>query len=199
MPNDWVFLGQNDWIVEISLEKIPEPRVLDTRMTRSERRVSEPEAQKGVHSLQREVDGRFIWSAGNIHRMHVQAGDVECIRRRKINEVVECPILLLARSISRGGSAATRTSGANFLAPPASWLWGHRGTLFFHPTRVMSSLREGTTRRGRWSQRFLLNLIRVAAELNHGWVAVTHHVWRGFGKLDQLRWVSEEAQTRLRD
>jgi hypothetical protein len=91
-------------------------------MTRSERRVSEPQALKGVHSLQREVDGRFIWSAGNIRRMHVQAGDVECIRRRKIDEVVECSILLLARSISRGGSAATRTIGTNFLAPPVSRL-----------------------------------------------------------------------------
>jgi hypothetical protein len=126
-------------------------------------------------------------SAGNIRRMHVQAGDVECIRRWKINEVVECPILLLARSISRGGSAATRTSGTNFLAPPSSRLRGHRGTLSFHPTRVVPSLREGTTRRRRGNRRFLLNLIRVAAELNHGWVAVTHHVWRGFGKLDRLR------------
>jgi hypothetical protein len=187
MPNDSVFLGQNVWIVEISLEKISEPRVLDTRMTRSERRVSEPQALKGVHSLQREVDGRFIWSAGNIRRMHVQAGDVECIKHRKINEVVECPILLLARSISREGSVATRTSGANLLAPPASWLRGHRGTLSFHPTRAASSLREGTTRRRRWNRRFLLNLIRVAAELNHGWVAATHHVWRGFGKMDRLR------------
>jgi hypothetical protein len=187
MPNDSVFLGQNVWIVEISLEKISEPRVLDTRMTRSERRVSEPQALKGVHSLQRDVDGRFIWSAGNIRRMHVQAGDVECIKHRKINEVVECPILLLARSISREGSVATRTSGANLLAPPASWLRGHRGTLSFHPTRAASSLREGTTRRRRWNRRFLLNLIRVAAELNHGWVAATHHVWRGFGKMDRLR------------
>jgi hypothetical protein len=154
-------------------------------MTRSERRVSEHQALKGVHSLQREVDERFIWSVGNIRRMHVQAGDVECIRRRKINEVVECPILLLlARSISRGGSAVTRSSGANFLAPPASRLRGLRGTLSFHPTRAASSLREGTMRRRRGNRRFLLNLIRVAAELNHGWVAATHHVWRGFGKLD---------------
>jgi hypothetical protein len=148
-------------------------------MTRSERRISEPQALKGVHSLQREVDERFIWSAGNIRRMHVQKGDVECIRRRKINEVVECAILLLARSISRGRSAATRSTGANFLAPPASRLLGHGRTLSFHPTRAASSLREGTTRRRRGNRRFLLNLIRVAAELNHGWVATTHHVWRG--------------------
>jgi hypothetical protein len=160
---------------------------MDTRMPRSERRVSEPQALKGVHSLQREVDGRFIWSTGNIRRMHVQAGDVECIRRRKINEVVECPILLLARSISRGGSAAMRSSGANFLAPPVSRLRGHRGTLSFHPTRAASSLREGMTRQRRGNRRFLLNLIRVAAELNHGWVATTHHVWRGFGTFDRLR------------
>jgi hypothetical protein len=156
-------------------------------MTRSERRVSEPQALKGVHSLKREVDGRFIWSAGNIRWMHVQAGDVECIRRRKIDEVVECSILLLARSISRGGSAATRTIVANFLAPPVSRLRGHRGSLSFHPTRAASSLREGTTRRRRGNRRFLLNLIRVAAELYHGWVAATHHVWRGFGELDRLR------------
>jgi hypothetical protein len=108
MLNDLVFLGKNDWIVEISLEKIPELRVMDTRMTRSERRVSEPQALKGVHSLQREVDGRFIWSPGNISRVHVQAGDVECNRHRKINEVIESSILLLARSISRGGGAAKR-------------------------------------------------------------------------------------------
>jgi hypothetical protein len=119
--------------------------------------------------------------------MHVQAGDVECIRRRKIDEVVECSILLLARSISRGGSAATRTIVANFLAPPVSRLRGHRGSLSFHPTRAASSLREGTTRRRRGNRRFLLNLIRVAAELYHGWVAATHHVWRGFGELDRLR------------
>jgi hypothetical protein len=91
-------------------------------MTRSERRVSEPQVLKGVHSLQREVDGRFIRSPGNIRRMHVQAGDVECIRRRKIDEVIECSILLLARSISREGGAVTRTSGTNLLAPLASRL-----------------------------------------------------------------------------
>jgi hypothetical protein len=140
-------------------------------MTRSERRVSEPQTLKGVHSLQREVNGRFIWSAGNIHRMHVQAGDVECIKRQKIDEVVECSILLLVRSISRGGGVATRTSGANLLTPPASRLRGHRGSLSFHPTRAASSLREGTTRQRRGNRRFLLNLIRVAAELYHGWVA----------------------------
>jgi hypothetical protein len=128
-------------------------------MTRSERRVSEPQALKGVHSLQREVDGRFIWSAGNICRMHVQADDVECIRRRKIDEVVKCSILLLARSISRGGGVASRTSGANLLASPASRLRGHRGSLSFHPIRVTSSLREGTTRQRRENRRFLLNLI----------------------------------------
>jgi hypothetical protein len=118
-------------------------------MTRSERRVSELQALKGVHSLQREVDRRFIRSPGNIRRMHVQAGDVECIRRRKIDEVVECSILLLARSISRGGGATMRTSGANLLVPPASRLRGHRGSFSFHPTRAASSLREGTTRRRR--------------------------------------------------
>jgi hypothetical protein len=51
MSDDWVFLGKNDRIVEVSLEKIPEPRVLDTRMTRSESRIGEPQALKGVYSL----------------------------------------------------------------------------------------------------------------------------------------------------
>jgi hypothetical protein len=162
-------------------------------MTRSERRIGEPQALKGVYSLQREVDRRFMWTAGNVRQMYVQTGDVECIWRRKVDEVVESPILLLARSISRGRSAATRSSGANLLAPPASRLRGHGRTLSIHPTRVASSLREGATRRRRGDGRFFLNLIRVAAELNHGGVATTHHVWRGFGTLNRLRWVSEEA------
>jgi hypothetical protein len=133
-------------------------------------------------------------SPGNIRRMHVQAGDVEGVRRRKIDKVVECSILLLARSVSRGGGATTRTIGANLLAPLASRLRGHRGSLSFHPTRAASSLREGTTRRRRGNRWFLLNLVRVATELYHRWVAATHHVWRGFGKFDRLKWVSEEAQ-----
>jgi hypothetical protein len=162
-------------------------------MTRSERRIGEPQALKGVYSLQREVDRRFMWTAGNVRQMYVQTGDVECIWRRKVDEVVESPILLLARSISRGRSAATRSSGANLLAPPTSRLRGHGRTLSIHPTRVASSLREGVTRRRRGDGRFFLNLIRVAAELNHGGVATTHHVWRGFGTLNRLRWVSEEA------
>jgi hypothetical protein len=58
MSDDWVFLGKNDRIIEVSLEKIPEPRVLDTRMTRSESRVGKPQMLKGVYSLQSEVDGR---------------------------------------------------------------------------------------------------------------------------------------------
>jgi hypothetical protein len=74
-----VFLGKNDRIVEVSLKKILEPRVLDTRMTRSESRVGEPQALKGVYSLQREVDGRFMWTAGDVRRMHVLSGDVESI------------------------------------------------------------------------------------------------------------------------
>jgi hypothetical protein len=113
MSDDWVFLGKNDRIVEVSLEKIPEPRVLDTRMTRSESRIDEPQALKGVYSLQREVDRRFMRTAGDVHRMHVQSGDVESIWRRKVDEVVESPILLLAGSIPeedvlrRGGEAPT--------------------------------------------------------------------------------------------
>ena len=149
MSDDWVFLGKNDRIVEVSLEKIPEPRVLDTRMTRSESRVGEPQALKGVYSLHREVDGRFMRTAGDVRRMHVQSGDVESIRRRKVDEVVESPILLLAGSIPRGRRATTRTRGANLLASPASRLRGHRRALAIHPTRATSSLREGATRRRR--------------------------------------------------
>jgi hypothetical protein len=48
-------------------------------MTRSERRIGEPQALKGVYSLQREVDRRFMWTAGNVRQMYVQTGDVECI------------------------------------------------------------------------------------------------------------------------
>ena len=156
-------------------------------MTRSERRIGEPQELKGVYSLQREVDRRFMWTAGNDRRMHVQTGDVECIWRWRVDEVVESPILLLARSISRGRSAATRSSGANLLAPPASRLRGHGRTLSIHPTRAASSLREGAARRRRGDGRFLLNLIRVAAKLNHGRVATTHHDWRGFGTMNRLR------------
>jgi hypothetical protein len=162
-------------------------------MTRSERRIGEPQTLKGVYSLQREVDRRFMWTAGNVRRMHVQTGDVECIWRRRVDEVVESPILLLARSISRGRSVATRSSGANLLAPPASRLRGHGRTLSIHPTRAASSLREGATKRRRGDGRFLLNLIWVAAKLNHGRVATTHHDWRGFGTMNRLRWVREEA------
>jgi hypothetical protein len=175
MSDDWVFLGKNDRIVEVSLEKIPEPRVLDTRMTRSESRVGEPQALKGVYSLQREVDGRFMRTAGDVRRMHVQFGDVESIWRRKVDEVVESPILLLAGSIPRGRHATTRTRGANLLASPASRLRGHGRTLSIHPTRATSSLREGATRRRRGDGRFLLNLVQVAAKLNHGRVATMHH------------------------
>ncbi|PWZ53632.1 hypothetical protein Zm00014a_001403 [Zea mays] len=156
-------------------------------MTRSERRIGEPQALKGVYSLQREVDRRFMWTTGNVRRMHVQTGDVECIWRRRVDEVIESPILLLARSISRGRSVATRSSGANLLAPPASRLRGHGRTLSIYPTRAASSLREGATRRRRGDGRFLLNLIRVAAKLSHGRVATTHHVWRGFGIMNRLR------------
>jgi hypothetical protein len=156
-------------------------------MTRSERRIGEPQALKGVYSLQREVDRRFMWTAGNVRRMHVETGDVECIWRRKVDEVVESPILLLAGSISRGGRATTRSSGANLLAPPASRLRGHGRTLSIHPTRAASSLREGATRRRRGDGRFLLNLVRVAPKLNHGRVATTHHVWSGFGTMNRLR------------
>jgi hypothetical protein len=155
-------------------------------MTRSERRIGEPQALKGVYSLQREVDRRFMWTASNVRRMHVQTGDVECIWRRRVDEVVESPILLLARSIFRVRSATTRSSGANLLAPPASRLRGHGRTLSIHPTRAASSLREGATRRRRGDGRFLLNLVRVAAKLNHGRVTTTHHDWRGFGTVNRL-------------
>jgi hypothetical protein len=144
-------------------------------MTRSESRIGEPQALKGVYSLQREVDRRFMWTAGDVRRMHVQTGDVECIWCRKVDEVVKSPILLLEGSISRGGRATTRSSGANLMASPASRLRGHGRTLSIHPTRAASSLREGATRRMRGDGRFLLNLVRVAAKLNHGRVATTHH------------------------
>jgi hypothetical protein len=54
-------------------------------MTRSERRIGEPQSLKGVYSLQREVDRRFMWTAGDVRQMHVQTGDVECIWRRKVD------------------------------------------------------------------------------------------------------------------
>jgi hypothetical protein len=82
-------------------------------MTRSESRIGEPQALKGVYSLQREVDRRFMWIAGDVRRMQVQSGDVESIWRRKVDEVVESPILLLAGSIPRGRRATTRSRGAN--------------------------------------------------------------------------------------
>jgi hypothetical protein len=58
-----------------------------------------------------------MWTAGDVCRMHVQTGDVESIWRRKVDEVVKSPILLLAGSISRGGRATTRSSGANCNIP----------------------------------------------------------------------------------
>jgi hypothetical protein len=99
MSDNWVFLGKNDRVVEVSLEEIPEPRVLDTRMTRSEGRVGKPQTLKGFYPLLSEVEGRFMRTAADVRWMHVQSGDVESIRRRKVDEVVESPILLLAGSI----------------------------------------------------------------------------------------------------
>jgi hypothetical protein len=119
--------------------------------------------------------------------MHVQTGDVESVRRRKIDYVVERSILLLARSVSCGGGAVARTSGANLLAPPASRLRGHRGSLSFHPARAASSLREGTTRRRRGNRWFLLDLVIVAAELHHRRVAATHHLVERLRGDDRLK------------
>jgi hypothetical protein len=90
-------------------------------------------------------------------------------------------------SIPRGRCATTRSRGANLLASPASRLRGHGRTLSIHPTRATSSLREGATRQRRGYGRFLLNLVRVAAKLNHGRVATTYHDWRGFGNVNRLR------------
>jgi hypothetical protein len=63
----------------------------------------------------------------------------------------------------------------NLMASPVSRLRGHGRTLFIHPARAASSLREGATRQRRVDGRFLLYLVRVAAKLNHGRIATTHH------------------------
>jgi hypothetical protein len=75
MSNDWVLLGHDDIIIKISMEKVPEPRVLDTRMSGCEGGIHEPKALKGVHSLRREVDRRFTRSLGHGRRMHMETGD----------------------------------------------------------------------------------------------------------------------------
>jgi hypothetical protein len=42
MSNDWVLLGHDERIIKISMEKVPESRVLDTRMSRYEGGIGEP-------------------------------------------------------------------------------------------------------------------------------------------------------------
>jgi hypothetical protein len=42
MSNDWVLLGHDDRIIKVSLKKVLEPRVLDTRMSGCEGGIREP-------------------------------------------------------------------------------------------------------------------------------------------------------------
>jgi hypothetical protein len=43
-------------------------------------------------------------------------------------------------------------------------------------TRPEAPLAEGTTRWRRWNRRFLLNLVRVSAELHHGGVPTSNYL-----------------------
>jgi hypothetical protein len=51
-----VLLGDDDRVIKIDLKKIPEPWVMDTRVSRKDGGISKPDFLKGVHSLQREVN-----------------------------------------------------------------------------------------------------------------------------------------------
>jgi hypothetical protein len=54
-----VFFRDDDRIVKITLEKIPEPWVLDTRVSGEKSGVGEPYFLKGVHSLRGEISRGF--------------------------------------------------------------------------------------------------------------------------------------------
>jgi hypothetical protein len=99
MADDWELLGYDNRIIKISMKKVLEPRVLDTRMSGGKGGVREPFALKGVHYLQSEVDRRFTRSPGHGHRLHAEAGDEWSIRWWRINLIVEGSILLLARGV----------------------------------------------------------------------------------------------------
>jgi hypothetical protein len=51
MADNWVLFGYDDGVVKIRMEKIPEPWVLDTRVSRGKSGVSEPYFLKEVCSL----------------------------------------------------------------------------------------------------------------------------------------------------
>jgi hypothetical protein len=101
---------------------------------------------------------------------------VTSIDWRRVDLVIEGSILLLPRDVPCKGGATARARGANLLMSPVRGLRGHRGSLPLNPTRASAPLGEGTTRRGRWNGRFLLNLIGITAELSHRGVLATHHL-----------------------
>jgi hypothetical protein len=42
MADDWVLFGYDDRVIKISMKKVPEPRVLDTRVSGDKSGVCEP-------------------------------------------------------------------------------------------------------------------------------------------------------------
>jgi hypothetical protein len=175
MADDWVLFGYDDGVIKFIMQEIPEPRVLDTRMFRGESGVCEPYFLKGVHSIRCEVSRRFTRTLRQGRRMHAETGDKTSIGRWRVDLIVKGSIFLLAGEVPCRGAATVRAGGANLLTSPARGLRGHGRSLSLNRTIASAPLREGTTRQRRVNRRFLLNLIRITAELHHRWVPTMHH------------------------
>jgi hypothetical protein len=195
MVDDWVLFGYDDGVVKISMEKIPEQRVLDTRMSGGESGVCEPYFLNGVHSLRCEVSRRFTRAPRHGRRMHAKTDDERSIEQRRVDLIVEGSIFLLTGEVSCRGAVAVRAGGANLLTFPASGLRGHGRSLPLNPTRASAPLGEGTMRQRRWNWRFLLNLIEITAKLHHRWVPMTHHLELEIHRRDMHQALEDEGET----
>jgi hypothetical protein len=113
-----VLLCDDDRIVEISLKKIPEPGVKDSRMSGKDGRIRKLDFLKGVHSLQREVSHSVLRTLRHCGPIHAEAPNIRGIRRRRLNIIVLSVIFFLTGKIPYRRAASTRARGGHLLPPP---------------------------------------------------------------------------------